>query len=157
LPDDANTGGAVIPSETSSGRILRFAVTGTGSIVEFHLRALQGHLGAKAVALYGRNEERTRRMAQRYGLRPYTDFADLLDEERPDALLIASAHHLHEPLAEVALERGVHTLVEKPLALTPEGAARLVDLADKKGCRLAVVYQKRYNATVRRPVAPGVP
>ena len=89
-------------------------------------------------------------MAQRYGARPYTDFASLLDRERPDVLIIASAHHLHEPLVEAALEHRVHTLVEKPLALTTEGAARLVDLAEERGCRLAVVYQKRYNASVRR-------
>ncbi len=114
------------------------------------MRTLQGRRWAQPVALYGRSEERTGRVAQCHGIRPYTDFTSLLDQERPDALTIASAHHLHEPLVEAALERGVHTLVEKPLALTPEGAVRLTNLAEERGCRLAVVYQKRYNASVRR-------
>jgi predicted dehydrogenase/threonine dehydrogenase-like Zn-dependent dehydrogenase len=109
---------AVVPAK--AGRI-GIAVIGAGAFARsvhlpniaaldqlFSLRAVVGGKGHAAAAA-----------AKQFGA-SYTsaDLEQILDDESVDAVLIATRHHLHQPLALACLERGKHVLVEKPLALT---------------------------------------
>mgnify|MGYP001310945920 CR=1 FL=1 len=67
-----------------------------------------------------------------------TDLGDLLRDDTLDAVVIATSVPTHADLACLALEAGKHVFVEKPLALTVEGARRITDLAAERD-RIAMV------------------
>lgn len=72
----------------------------------------------------------------------YLDVADV------DAVIIATPHFLHSPMAEHFLNQGVHVLCEKPLALNSSEALSLVKIAERKKCQLAVgVYRRFYHVS----------
>jgi predicted dehydrogenase len=78
-----------------------------------------------------------------------TDARDVLDDPEIDAVLIATRHDLHAPLAVEALHRGKHVFVEKPLALTVEDT-RAVLAAQAAASRVLVVgFNRRYSPLAR--------
>jgi predicted dehydrogenase len=79
-----------------------------------------------------------------------TDHRRFLDEVRPDVAHICTPHDQHVPIAIDCLERGVHVLLEKPVAHTVEEADRLIAAAkDRPDVKVGVVLQNRYNLAAR--------
>ena len=72
-----------------------------------------------------------------------SDFRKILD--KIEAAVIAVPTNLHHEVAKACLERGLHVLVEKPLAATLEEADDLVNLAAKKKAVLQVGHVQRYS------------
>ena len=72
-----------------------------------------------------------------------SDFRKILD--KIEAAVIAVPTNLHHEVAKACLERGLHVLVEKPLAATLEQADDLVNLAAKKKAVLQVGHVQRYS------------
>jgi predicted dehydrogenase len=79
----------------------------------------------------------------------YTDWREMLDRAPMDAVLICTPHHLHTEPAVAALERGLHVLVEKPMALTAEDAWSMVEAARKADCVLMATYAGRFSGQTR--------
>ena len=63
--------------------------------------------------------------------------------------MILTISGLHYPHAKLCLERGIHTVVEKPLSLRIEDAEELNSIAQKRGLLLGVVFQNRFNKAVQ--------
>lgn len=82
--------------------------------------------------------------------RAYASVAELVEAERPDALVVASPPHLHLEHAELAARTGALVLVEKPPGLSAEEARRLGSLG-----RVRVGFNRRFSHL--RAVARGVP
>lgn len=80
----------------------------------------------------------------------YTNFEKLLEEVELDAIAIATPIRSHFALAKAALEAGIHTFVEKPLAASVEECRILNEIADQKGVTLMVGHVFEYNSAVRR-------
>lgn len=74
----------------------------------------------------------------------------LIQDPEIDALVVATPASSHEELATAALKAGKHVLVEKPLAMTVEGAENLMSLAGASQKVLMVGHTFLYNAAVRR-------
>ena len=75
-----------------------------------------------------------------------------------DALVIATPHVHHYPIAAAAIARGIHVLIEKPLVLDPADGRRLIDAAAAAGVEIVVGYTWHYNEqvlTARRWIADG--
>lgn len=88
----------------------------------------------------------------------YTRFADALQQEQADAVLIATPPDLHEPVCVQAAAAGLHILCEKPLADTLEAATRMTDAAEQAGVVLMVAQNRRHNPfihTLTRLVQAG--
>lgn len=84
--------------------------------------------------------------------KPYwgeTPWIDLLDEAKPDVLFIATPDSLHTPPILAALERGVHVVCEKPLALFVDEAKDIVARSRQAGLVVAVDMHKRYDSFLR--------
>jgi predicted dehydrogenase len=80
----------------------------------------------------------------------WTDHRAMLDALRPDVVHICTPHDRHVPVAIDALDRGVHVLLEKPVAHTVEEAERLIAAAkDHPDVRIGVCLQNRYNLAAR--------
>jgi predicted dehydrogenase len=79
-----------------------------------------------------------------------TDDAEVLRRDRVDAVVIATPTKSHYRLAKRALEAGLHTFVEKPLATSSEECADLIETADTNDCVLFVGHVFLYSAAVAK-------
>src|SRR5439155_19835052 len=66
------------------------------------------------------------------------------------AVLIATPHPFHAPIALYAIERGLHVLSEKPIAVTVHEADQMIDAASRAGVKLGVMFQTRTDSTIKR-------
>jgi predicted dehydrogenase len=106
---------------------LRAGVVGTGFIGAIHVEALR-RLGIDVVGVVGSSPERARSKP----LAPVIDsYEQLLADGRVDVVHLTTPNHLHYPQVKQALEAGKHVICEKPLAMTSEQSAELVDLAQQ--------------------------
>jgi predicted dehydrogenase len=77
------------------------------------------------------------------------DFEGVLRNPEIDAVIIATPHLLHEEQAMATIAAGKHVFCEKPLTLTVDGAARLVEESKKAGLVLGVGHERRFETTLR--------
>jgi predicted dehydrogenase len=80
----------------------------------------------------------------------YTDYRDMLVELKPDIVTIATESGYHPRIAIDCLEAGAHVICEKPMALSTADATAMNEAAKKAGKKIAVCFQNRFNAPVRK-------
>ena len=129
-------------------RELRVGLIGLGSMGRNHLRILSSMPGARLVAVADPDRDALDGATAGNDAQGFAEPMALLGEADLDAVVIASPTTTHVALALAAIERGVATLVEKPLAATPEEAAVLVDAAGSRGVPLQVGHVERFNPAV---------
>ena len=130
--------------------VFRVSVIGTGAIAQVvHLPTLSQLPGVKVESLCDVDEPKGKALANRFGI-PKTcrHEEDVFADPEIDGVVICVPSLQHEPLAIAALEAGKHVLVEKPIALTSEGAARVVDAAERADRTLMVAMNNRYRPDV---------
>ena len=125
---------------------LRVAVIGVGHLGKHHARLLAGIDGAQLTAVVDTNFERAAAAAGATGVRPLSDYRELLG--LVDAVTVAVPTELHHEIAMPFLESGISVLVEKPITRTVEEAAALIAAADISGATLAAGHTERYNPAV---------
>jgi predicted dehydrogenase len=84
-------------------------------------------------AVASRDAGRAKRFAERFGGTPVTGYEELLARDDLDAVYVPLPAALHARWAQRALDAGLHVLVEKPAAVTPDEARRLTRLAHERG------------------------
>jgi len=104
--------------------------------------------GARICAVVDARSEVAGAMGSALGVPSFTDLSTALDRTAADAVHVCTPVPAHAPLIEEAVSRGVHVLVEKPLALTAADGDRLVGLAADKGVTLMVATPRAYDADV---------
>ena len=115
-----------------------------------YLPALTNHPGCEVVAVCGRNPERAKAFAESWNIsKAYTDYQEMLDSETLDALVVATGNDTHYPITMAALQKGLHVLCEKPLALDVAQARAMADLAAAKGVKTLVPFTYRFMPTNR--------
>ncbi len=122
------------------------AVIGVGSLGQHHARnhAEFAHEGkAELVGVCDADEETARKIAAENGCDYFTDWRELLD--KVDAVSIVTPTETHCEIACAFLEKGVHVLVEKPIARTLAEADKMIEAAEKSGTKLMVGHLERYN------------
>jgi predicted dehydrogenase len=131
---------------------IRIGVLGCGSIARSaHLRSLARTPGAEVIALADAepaNLAAARSFAP--GARPVGDFADVLAMADVDAVIIALPPALHADAALLALSRGKHVYVEKPLATSVPDADRVLAAWEGSGLTGMMGFNYRYNPVVQR-------
>ncbi len=138
---------------------VRLGLLGTGAIAQvIHLPVLSQMRGVEVRTVCDVDQPKAASLAARFGVpnalrRDETVFED----PELDAVLICTPSHLHESQSIAALEGGKHVLVEKPLALTPEGARRVLDAAQRSGRSVMVAMNNRHrpDALALKPFAQG--
>ena len=133
--------------------VLKYALIGCGRISRRHLQAAAARPELEIAALCDLRRERAEELARETGLLGkvsiWTDFRTMLREVAPQLTAVTADSGAHEELGLACLEGGSHLLVEKPMALSLEGADRMIALAREKGLCLAVCHQNRFNPAVR--------
>jgi predicted dehydrogenase len=125
---------------------LRTAVVGIGHLGRHHARLLAALDGASLVAVVDTVRERAEEAASATGARALTDYRDLLGAV--DAVVVAVPTETHRAIALPFLERGIATLVEKPLSRSIDDAVAMLDAARRGDAVLAVGHTERYNPAV---------
>jgi predicted dehydrogenase len=129
---------------------VRVGVLGTSWWVDaMHLPSLVAHPDAEVVGVCGRDPGRAADRAQQWGVGWSVDPSAFLDPDRIDAVVVATPDDSHEELALTAIDRGIHLLCEKPVALTGAGARRMADAADAAGLTTLVPFTYRYMPSTR--------
>ena len=80
-----------------------------------------------------------------FPVRGYADWRQLLERERLDLAVIFLPHADCPDAAVACAERGVHVLVEKPMAASAEGVRRMIAAAEQAGVILSTPYVWRYH------------
>lgn len=129
-------------------RKVRVGVIGVGRMGRHHARAY-AHFSylCDFVGVYDVDPQASAAVAEMYEVEAFSRVEDLLDQV--DAVTIATPTCSHYELAEQALLRRIHVLVEKPVCRTVEEARRLAELARQQGCTVQVGHIERFNPAVR--------
>jgi len=134
------------------------AIIGTGFIGTVHLWALR-RLGVRVAGVLGSSAERGAERAAEIGVgRAYADLDALLADTSVDVVHVTSPNKAHCPQVKAILEAGKHVVCEKPLAMTSEQSAEMVEVARKSGKVAAVCYNTRFyplNQQARGMVGAG--
>jgi predicted dehydrogenase/nucleoside-diphosphate-sugar epimerase len=129
---------------------LRIAVVGCGAVTEnFHLPVLAGHDGVTISALVEPNTARGEKLAKLYNVPTVLASADRLDRSVADAALLATPAFLHAAGSIDLMRKGMHVLVEKPMALGLSDAAQMVAAAKDNGVVLTVGLFRRLLPAIR--------
>lgn len=128
---------------------LKAAVIGCGDVSAIHLEAIAKLDGARLAAVCDSDPARLEAATAALGVPGFPDHRSLIEAVAPDVVHITTPHNSHASIAADCLERGVHVIVEKPLAHTLEDGRRLVAAAKSSRAKIAVCFQNRYNATAQ--------
>lgn len=139
---------------------LRVAIIGTSSFAEVcHIPGILSHPNAEVSAIYGRDTEKAKSLANKFGIPQATaDLEALCADPNIDAVTIASANSVHASQAIMALNYGKHVFCEKPLAMNDSEAAAMLKAAKLSGKIHQVAFTFRYNYGIRelrRRIASG--
>jgi predicted dehydrogenase len=129
---------------------VRVAVLGTGAISRQHR---EGWLaaGATIVALCDVDEASLERAGRDWGVeRRYRDYRAMFADGGIDVVSIAAPTAVHHPATLAAAEKGIHVLVEKPIALSLDLADAMIDACRQAGVLLQVNHQLRSGGPARR-------
>lgn len=132
-------------------RRLAVGVAGTGALGRHHVRLLAEIEQADLVGLYDANDDVAQSVATEFGTQAHPSLEALAD--KVDAMVIAVPTVAHESVGRQMLERGIHVLVEKPIASTLAEADALIEAAGDR-C-LAVGHVEFFNPAVQRLLALG--
>ena len=120
------------------------AVVGAGFIGPVHVEALR-RAGVTVRGILASTEQETSVARSRYGIDVgYSDYAALLSDPAVQVVHLATPNHLHYRQALAALRAGKHLVCEKPLAMTSQESAELIQVARQSGRAAAVNYNIRY-------------
>lgn len=130
---------------------LRVGVIGAGLAAEWTLiPQLRATNRVEVVAIVRRTPERLYALQKSLGVpEAYTDWREMLDKSRLDAVVICTPHNAHVAPAVAALNRGLHVFLEKPAADTIDGALQIAEAAEKSGRVLTVGVNSRVSPVWR--------
>ena len=115
-----------------------------------YMPALSKHPNADVRAVVGRNLSHTHEFAEQWKVpNAYASLEDLLSNETVDAIIIATPNKQHYTLAMTAIERGLHILCEKPLAMNYTQASHMADAAERAGVKTMVPFTYCFMPTAR--------
>mgnify|MGYP001281099817 CR=1 FL=1 len=136
-------------SRVESGRSLtRIAVVGAGSIGREHVRRIVGSSSCELASITDSTES-TAALADDLGVTHYASLAELLANDRPDGVVIATPNQLHVEHATACIEAGLPILLEKPVADSAARAEQLLAVAEAAGAVVLTGHHRTHSPHVR--------
>jgi len=128
---------------------LRIGIIGCGGIANGkHMPSLAKLDNVEMVAFCDIIRERAEAAAKKYGTpdaQVYEDYKELLKDESIDVVHVCTPNRSHSFITVDALEAGKHVMCEKPMAINPTEAKKMVDAAKRTGKKLTIGYQNRFR------------
>ena len=135
----------------TTGTRVRVGVIGVGAVTQIaHLPALAARDDVEIVGICDADRVKGRALAKRFDVQDvFEDIEDLLGDVRPDVVIVATPNHLHEIHVATALSAGAAVLCERPLAVSAEGIARVIEAQRQAGRPVLVGMNHRYRSDVQ--------
>ena len=134
---------------------MKYALIGCGRIATNHiLAARNNHLEIAAVCDI--LPEAMENILAKHGLEQdtsiarYTDYLKMLDEVKPTLVSIATESGIHARIALDCIDRGIHVIIEKPMAMSIADADEIIRRSEKKGVKVCACHQNRFNVAVQK-------
>ena len=128
---------------------VRVGFIGIGGRGKGHIRILSTFDDVELAAVCDLIPENRDAAVEEFGIPGcYEDLQVMFDEANLDAVVVAPTAHLNGKLALPGIERGIHTMLEKPPGLTPEETQGLKDAADKSGAKVVVGWNRRFHPVI---------
>jgi predicted dehydrogenase len=129
------------------GDTVKIGVVGAGALGFHHTRILRDVPGAELIGFHDSNPERAAKVEAELGVKSFASMESLFDVVEAVSVVVPTPYHYK--VAAPALERGVHVLIEKPIAVTLEEADGLLAIAKRTGALVQVGHVERFNRAVR--------
>lgn len=134
---------------------LRTAIIGCGKVADLHAAALATLPESQFTAVCDASADRAAAFAARYNVRPFSNVeamldATSLDATSLDAVMLCTPHPLHAAPTIACAQRGIHVLIEKPMAASLADCDAMISAAAVTGAKLGIVSQRRFYEPVLR-------
>jgi UDP-N-acetyl-2-amino-2-deoxyglucuronate dehydrogenase len=126
---------------------IRFSIVGFGNIGRRHAEHIIHNPATTLVAVCDIDPGAQKHLPG--GIAFFTRLDEMLDKTSADVLCICTPNYLHEPHTIAGLNAGLHTVVEKPMAISVAQCDRMIAAAERSGKTIFAVKQNRYNPPVQ--------
>ncbi|PKN84671.1 MAG: oxidoreductase [Chloroflexi bacterium HGW-Chloroflexi-8] len=143
---------------------VKLAVIGVGTMGSSHARDIASIPKTQLVAVCDLISDRAEEISQKFGCAFYTNYQDMLDNIELDGVIIATPHEAHTPISIDCLQRGIHVLTEKPLAVHVLDGEKMRDayqiaLSKNPDLKFGIMFQQRtfgYWKSVKELLEKGI-
>ncbi|MEM6804405.1 MAG: Gfo/Idh/MocA family oxidoreductase [Bacteroidota bacterium] len=133
-----------------SEKKLRIVCVGAGYFAQFHLEAWQRLREVEMLAICDQDIQKASTLAKHFEIdRVYTDYREMIEKEKPDAIDIITPPQSHLEICAFAASKGLDIICQKPLAPTYKEAIELVEEVEKHGVRFMVHENFRFQPWFR--------
>ncbi len=131
---------------------MKYALIGCGRISPNHIAAAKAN-ELEFVGICDINKEILQDKVSGFDLgnvHQYTNYHEMLENEKPELVAIATESGKHAEIALQCIEAGCHVIIEKPIALSLNDADAIIRKAKDKGVKVCANHQNRFNKSVRK-------
>lgn len=129
--------------------MIKAAIIGLGKMGISHCSIINAHPLINLVAVCDSSTFILDTFSKHTKIKAYTDYKKMIDESRPECVIVATPTRFHADMVLYAMEKGAHVFCEKPFSLTVEDGERMVQVAESKGLVNQVGYHNRFIGTFR--------
>ncbi|MFW0792449.1 Gfo/Idh/MocA family oxidoreductase [Gordonia sp. CPCC 205515] len=130
--------------------MLRIGIVGCGKIARNHVQALGALDDVEVVACCDTDRSRSREFADANGIAQACASTTEMFALGLDAVTVCTPHPTHEAVVVEAAEHGLHVLCEKPIAVDPISADRMIEATERAGVTFGVMFQRRFWPAAQR-------
>ncbi len=127
---------------------IKVAVIGAGMMGKNHLKTYKNLAGFELVGVYDIFAEATKSAAETFGIKAFSSLEEVAKEV--DAVSVVTTSVTHAEVGEFFLNKGIHCLIEKPLAATEDECKRLISAAKNNNVTLLVGHIEQFNPAVEQ-------
>ncbi|MBP5215633.1 MAG: Gfo/Idh/MocA family oxidoreductase [Alphaproteobacteria bacterium] len=127
---------------------IKVAVIGAGMMGKNHLRTYKSMPGVELVGVYDISPEATKAAAETFGIKAFSSMEQVA--AKVDAVSVVTTSVTHADVGEFFMNKGIHCMMEKPLATTEEECLRLIEASKKNNVVLMVGHIERFNPAVEQ-------
>lgn len=129
---------------------IRFALIGCGVIAQKHMTAIGRISGAEVAGAYDLDPKALEEFGRRYSVRPFASVDEMIKEADPHVIVILTPSGIHAKNVMELVRFNRHFVVEKPLALRLDQIDRILEECDRRGLKIFVVQQNRFNPPIQK-------
>lgn len=132
---------------------MKYALIGCGRISPNHIKAAINN-NLEIVALCDLDtsciEDKFARFELPESVKKYTDYKEMLEKETIELVAIATSSGNHAEIALYCIDRGIHVIIEKPMAMSISDADEIIKRSREKGVWVSACHQNRFNIAVQK-------
>jgi len=123
--------------------MIKIGVIGAGHLGKIHIRLLKEIKEFDLIGFYDTNPVNSKKITSEFGISSFSSAEELIDSS--DAIDVVTPTKYHFEYAKMAIEKGKHLFVEKPITTTIDEAQELVKLSKEKEVKVQVGHVERFN------------